>query len=292
MVEGRIAQLPRRTVVSVGGPEAESFLNGLVTNDMTKFGVGEAAYGGLLAPQGKVLFDFLVFRDAERFLFDVPEIIASDFIKRLGLYKLRAKVEIADLSSTLGVAAAWGGTQPQGEFAVLAVDPRIPSLGYRLIVQAGTAITPIDHLPDSEAGYDAHRIALGIPEGGVDFSYGEVFPHDVDMDQLGGIAFDKGCYIGQEVVSRMEHRGTARRRIIHVTASSALPAPGAEIVADKRPVGTIASSANCLGLAIVRLDRAKEAIDLGIPLVVDDSPVKVQIPDWARFQWPAAITQS
>ena len=291
MVQGRIAKLPRRAAVAVGGPEAERFLNDLVTNDISLVAPGQAGYGGLLTPQGKILFDFLVFRDAARFLFDLPKTVVSDFVKRLGFYKLRADVEIEDLAATHCVAAAWGSSQPPDLDGVIAPDPRLARLGYRLIVRADAAIAAIDHTTESQAGYDAHRLALGIPEGGMDFAYGEAFPHDADMDQLGGVAFDKGCYIGQEVVSRMEHRGTARRRIVHVSTTVPIPPPGTEIIAGERPVGTIASSLNHTGLAVVRLDRTKAAIDSGVPLVAQGIPVEIKIPDWARFSWPDTVAQ-
>ena len=227
---------------------------------------GAAGYGGLLTPQGKILFDFIVFRDGERFLFDLPGSAVADFLKRLGFYRLRANVEIIDLSASHRVAAAWGGDQPPGIKGIVAADPRLPALGYRMIVPGEEAIAAAGYAQADEADYDEHRIGLGIPEGGVDFAYGDTFPHDADMDQLHGVAFDKGCYVGQEVVSRMEHRGTARRRIVHVRAASPIPPAGAEITASDKPVGTIASSADHAGLALVRLDRVRDAVDAGVPL--------------------------
>lgn len=291
MAEGRIAELPRRAVVAVGGREAGKFLDGLVTNDMSAVHAGGAAYGGLLTPQGKILFDFLVFREGERFLFDLARDAIADFMKRLGFYKLRAKVEIADLSTTHRVAASWGTDHPPTIDGIVSADPRLKALGFRMIVPADGLLEAPDYAPASEAEYDAHRIALGIPEGGVDFATGEAFPHDVDMDQLAGIAFDKGCYVGQEVVSRMEHRGTARRRIVHVRAASPIPPAGADIEAGGKPVGTITASAGNAGLALVRLDRAKDAFDAGVPLLARGMPVEIEIPAWARFQWPSAGNQ-
>jgi folate-binding protein YgfZ len=128
---------------------------------------------------------------------------------------------------------------------------------------------------------------LGVPEGGIDFAFGDVFPHDVDMDQLGGVDFAKGCFVGQEVVSRMEHRHTARRRLVTVSAPAALP-PGAEIIANGRPIGTLTSSSDGVGLALIRLDRAKDAIDRGETLTAAGAPVTLAIPRWAKFGWPAS----
>jgi folate-binding protein YgfZ len=287
MITGRIAVLPRRGVVSVSGEDAAGFLGGLVTNDVEAVPEGGAGYGGLLSPQGKILFDFIVFRAGGDFLFDLPKDAAADFVKRLGFYKLRAKVVIAPLPDRK-VAAAWGTNTPPKVDGLVAPDPRLPDLGYRLILPADTAVRVAGYETVDEAAYDAERIGLGIPEGAIDFAYGDAFPHEADMDQLGGVAFDKGCYIGQEVVSRMEHRGTARRRLIQVRAASPIPPAGAEIVAGEKPVGIIASSSSDhTGLAVVRLDRAKEALDAGVPILVRGMPVDLDIPAWAKFGWPS-----
>jgi hypothetical protein len=286
MGQGRIAELKRRAVVAVRGVEAEKFLNDLVTCDVTAIPQAGAGYGGLLTPQGKILFDFIVFREGDGFLFDLPRVAAADFVKRLGFYKLRAKVEIGEDGRK--VAAAWGSDRPPEVAGLVTADPRLAALGFRIVAEETAAP---DFAPASETDYDAYRIALGVPEGGVDFAYGEAFPHDADMDQLAGVAFGKGCFVGQEVVSRMEHRGTARRRIVHVRAASPIPPAGAEITADGRPVGTIASSADHAGLALVRLDRAREAIETGVPLMARGMPVEVEIPEWARFKWPESAGQ-
>jgi folate-binding protein YgfZ len=287
MIQGRIAALMRRGVVSVSGEDAQSFLGGLVTNDVDSIPEGGAGYGGLLSPQGKILFDFIVFRSGDAFLFDLPKESAADFVKRLGFYKLRAKVAIAALPDRQ-VAAAWGGNAPPRLEGLVVPDPRLPDLGYRLILPATASLEAANYETADEAAYDAWRIATGIPEGGIDFAFGDAFPHEADMDQLGGVAFDKGCYIGQEVVSRMEHRGTARRRLILVRSASPIPPAGAEIIAGEKPVGVIASSSpEHIGLAVVRLDRAKEAVDAGVPILVRGMPVDLDIPAWAKFGWPS-----
>ncbi len=275
----RVAHLTRRGVIAVGGPEALKFLNDLVTADVEKAGAGQAVYAGLLTPQGKVLFDFIVFRDGDDFLFDIPRDKAAEFARRLGFYRLRAKVTIADRSTERAVYAVWGAL-PATE-GVSAPDPRLPALGGRLI--AGP------DLPTNatEADYDAHRIARGVPEGGVDFAFGDIFPHDADMDQLTGVDFGKGCYVGQEVVSRMQHRHIARRRVVRASADAPLT-PGAEITAGGKPIGTVASVANTTALALVRLDRAKEALDRGAPLLAAGTPIRLELPEWATFDWPKA----
>ena len=287
MAQGKIAELARRGVVAVSGPDAQTFLNDLVTSDVPA--AGGAAYGALLSPQGKILFDFVAFNDGARFLFDLPRASAAEFARRLGFYRLRAKVEVADLSGERNVLAAWDSeTAPRVDGPAVR-DPRLPALGWRAIVPAGADMAP-DYEEASEADYDAHRIALGIPEGGIDFAYGDTFPHDADMDQLGGVDFRKGCYVGQEVVSRMEHRGTARRRFVQVSGLTSLPPASTAISAAGRPIGAMGSSSGAAGIAEIRLDRAKEALDGGVPLSADGVALSLAIPPWARFGWPATVT--
>jgi folate-binding protein YgfZ len=274
---GQIARLDRRAVVAVGGSDAQKFLNDLVTADIADASASRAVYAALLTPQGKILFDFIIFRDGEAFLFDLPRDKAAEFAKRVGFYRLRANVTIAE-HPEMKIVAGWNGatTPPTG---ISAADPRLPELGWRAIV-AGDVVTDA-----TEADYERHRIARGIPEGGLDFAFGDAFPHDADMDQLHGVAFTKGCYVGQEVVSRMEHRHTARRRVVVARAADPLPAKS-EVLAAGRPIGTLGSSAGELALALVRLDRAKEALDRGDPITAGGIPLSLSIPEWARFGWP------
>ncbi len=274
-MSAKVAELARRGVVAVSGADAQAWLDDLMTSDMPRH-EGGAAYGALLSPQGKVLFDFLVMAEGERFLFDLARDRVDDFVKRLMLYRLRAKVEIA-AAGDRQVIAAWDGEMSGYP------DPRLSTLGTREFfagpVQANA----------SEADYDAHRISLGIPEGGIDFAFGDVFPHDVDMDQIGGVDFKKGCYIGQEVVSRMEHRGTARRRFVIADGATPLPAPGTPVLAGEKSIGTLGSSAGTQGLALVRLDRAKEAMDAGVQITAGGVALTLRLPPWARFGWPETV---
>ncbi len=279
MSSGKIVQFARRAVVAIGGPEAEAFLNNLVTADMPKT-ADAARYGTLLTPQGKILFDFIVFRDGERFLFDLPEVLAADFVKRITFYRLRAKVEIATLPDAR-VFAGWDGAAPPATLST--PDPRLAAMGWRAVTLEGGEPTA----NATEAQYDAHRIALGVPEGGIDFPFGDTFPHDAAAEQLAGVDFRKGCYVGQEVVSRMQHRGTARRRFVVVQGDN-LPEAGAPLTADGKPLGNLGSSANGQALAIVRLDRTKEALDAATPILAGKTPVTVSLPAWATYGWPGA----
>lgn len=289
-MSGHIAELGRRGVVAVSGENAGKFLNDLMTSDLPASD-GAAAYGGLLTPQGKILFDFIVFRDRGRFLFDLPRPLVADFVKRLTFYRLRARVEIADLSDDHIVVATWGGEAAPIVDGPAAADPRLPALGFRAVVPAGADMA-VDHDEAREKDYDRHRIGLGVPEGGIDFAFGDTFPHDAAMDQFGGVDFKKGCFVGQEVVSRMEHRGTARRRFVVATGGAPLPAPGTAVTAGGKPIGTLGTSADNAGLALVRLDRAKEAIDAGLPITAGEVTVDLALPAWARYGWPAPAADS
>jgi len=295
-----LACLDDRAIVRVAGPEAETFLQNIITADLASLPGAGIAYGALLTPQGKILFDFLIHDRRQSgkagsdrdFLLDLPAGQAEGFIKRLGFYRLRAKVDIA-LAEDLAVFAAWPEGDETSDEALPdsradppadpPPDPRLAALGRRWIAEPGSAAT-------NATGKDwhAHRIALAVPEGGVDFVLGEAFPYDGAMDALHGIAFDKGCYIGQEVVSRMQHRGTARRRIVALHAEGQLPGPGADITIDGRPIGRLGSSIGHHGIGLVRLDRLRAGIAAGATVLAGDMPVRATLPDWASYDWPAA----
>src|SRR5256886_6919457 len=155
--------------------------------------------------------------------------------------------------------------QPDLAFA----DPRADAIGWRILVPAELAQKAADAIGaervDSSA-YDAHRIASGVPRGGLDFMYGDAFPHETNMDRLHGVDFDKGCYVGQEVVSRMQHRGTARTRTVKVVLEDFSPEPGATVLAGDKAVGTMGSTSGGNGLSLIRIDRVADALAVGTPL--------------------------
>jgi tRNA-modifying protein YgfZ len=255
----RAAMLEDRGVVCVSGADATAFLQGLLTNDVERLAPGEARYAALLTPQGKILFDMIVVRahgDEPSYLIDCAAAQAADLAKRLGFYKLRAKVSIADESADRAVAAIWGEEPPSMDEGLVYADPRDSRLGSRAILPR-----PIAAAIGSEhaSEYEALRIAVGAPKGGVDFAYGDAFPHDANFDLLHGVDFDKGCYVGQEVVSRMQHRGTARKRVARVKLTGPAPAPGTPVLDRELPVGALGSSSGREALALLRLDRAEEA---------------------------------
>jgi tRNA-modifying protein YgfZ len=301
--------LPDRGVIKVAGDDARNFLHGLVTADMLKLAPETARFCALLTPQGKIIADFFVTEGSPAqhselssgFFLDAPRAQGATLIARLNLYKLRAKVTVEDMSAKLGVLAAWnaslngsGGDRdpvPAGamKLGLCYADPRLPALGLRAIVPAPRAAEAAAELGAGlvDAGvYEAHRIALGVPRGGVDFAYSDAFPHETDMDQLGGVDFAKGCFVGQEVVSRMQHRGTARTRAVPVRFDGAAPESGTAITAGGRPVGTLGSTDGGRGIALLRLDRVDEALAEGGTLVAGTAPVHLIKPDWARFPFP------
>ncbi|MDA9527448.1 CAF17-like 4Fe-4S cluster assembly/insertion protein YgfZ [Bradyrhizobium sp. CCBAU 25338] len=283
------AFLPDRGVIKVAGEDARNFLNGLVTTDLDRLKPGLGRFGALLTPQGKIIVDFLITEvpagHGGGFLIDCPKALADSLATKLKFYKLRAKVTVDNLSDDLGVLAAWDG-QPAAQPDLAFVDPRNDGLGYRILIPENLKQKLSDligaQLVDA-AEYEAHRIALGVPRGGLDFMYSDAFPHETNMDRLAGVDFDKGCYVGQEVVSRMQHRGTARTRSVKVLLDGASPEPGTTILAGDKPVGTIGSTAGGKGVALVRIDRVAEALDAGQPLSAGGLPLTLAEPDVVRI---------
>jgi tRNA-modifying protein YgfZ len=281
----KAAFLPDRGVVKVSGTDARDFLNGLITTDVALLRPHLGRFGALLTPQGKIVVDFLITEAPSGhgggFLIDCPRALAQALADKLGFYKLRAKVAVENLSGSLGVLAAWDG-EPSMKPDLAFADPRSATLGWRILVPAELAQKVADlisaDLVDSPA-YDAHRIASGVPRGGLDFMYGDAFPHETNMDRLHGVDFEKGCYVGQEVVSRIQHRGTARTRTVRVVLEDFSPEPGTAILAGDRPVGTIGSTAGQSGLALIRTDRAADALAAGTPLTAGGLVIRLADPD-------------
>jgi hypothetical protein len=286
----KAALLPDRGVVKVVGSDARTFLNGLLTTDVTRVAPGQARFGALLTPQGKIVVDCIIAEapaeDGGGYFLDGPRALSPAFVEKLNFYKLRAKVICEDLSEVLGVMAVWDGAGTS-DYGLIYPDPRLKALGQRIMLPphlAKEAAADLGAELMEAAAYEAFRIAQGVPRGGLDFIYGDAFPHETDMDQLGGVDFDKGCYVGQEVVSRMEHRGTARNRIVPIAAESFAPDAGVPVMAGDKTVGTTGSHAGNRGLAMLRLDRVAEAA--GTPLMAGGIEIELRKPDWATFAWP------
>ncbi|MBX3571169.1 MAG: folate-binding protein YgfZ [Mesorhizobium sp.] len=280
--------LADRALVRVAGPDAEHFLQNIVTADLTELPDGALKPCALLTPQGKILFDFLIARSGtDAFLIDCRSDVADDLVRRLMLYRLRAKAEISKLDQQVATTEWEDDSSPsdvdsspsEKESTHLLHDLRFagPTVLRRYGGSAGK---------DARNAWDRLRIANGVAESGVDYQLSDAFPHDVLLDQNGGVGFRKGCYVGQEVVSRMQHRGTARRRVLVARSDGPLPAPGTEIVANGRPVGTLGTVVGAEGLAIARIDRVKEAMDNGVPILAGEVALALSIPPRATFAFP------
>ena len=268
------AWLADRGIVRVFGADAKSFLQNLVSNDVEKLAPRQARYAALLTPQGKILFDFLVVRlpGDSGFALDCDGALAQNLVKRLGFYKLGAKIGIGDESENEGVLAFWGEEPENDPGAIVYADPRAPGMGFRAILPLAKARAIGEA---SKAEYDALRISLGVPLGGLDFAYGDTFPHDANLDLLNGVDFRKGCYVGQEVVSRMQHRGGVKKRVVRVALRGEAPPPGTPILDGELPVGSLGGAAGREALALVRIDRVEDARSAGRPLTAERVAVEL-----------------
>lgn len=279
------ALLKDRALISVSGPDAEHFLQNILTTDLDALSPGEAKPGALLSPQGKILFDFLISRaGGDGFHLECRADIADDFVRRLMLYRLRAKAEIAKQDQAF-ITVAWDDESTASHF---------DSTGAQSTALADTRFRDVavrrsysDAAQDGDTGaWQALRIANGIAESGSDYQLGDAFPHDVLLDETGGVGFKKGCYVGQEVVSRMQHRGTARRRVLIAVAAGSLPPTGTEVTVNGRPIGKLGSVSDGRGLAIARIDRVKAALDAFDSIMAGETPIMLAIPAWAKFTFP------
>lgn len=290
----RAALLTDRTVIRITGADVVRFLNGLVTSEVAALTPGEARFAALLTPQGKIIADFLLVAVAEEegggFVIDAPLALADELLKRLAFYRLRAKVDVA-ARPDLTVAVALDGAPD--DLGLAYDDPRAAGLGTRVVLPAegaAAALAAAGFALAPEDEWQARRIAFGVPEGGKDFSYGDTFPHEADMDQLAGVDFHKGCFIGQEVVSRMQHRGTARNRVVPVAYEGAAPLAGIEAKVGEKHVGFMGSAVGGHGLAMLRLDRVAEGLASGETLSAGGVPLTLAKPVWATFAFPGDAT--
>ena len=273
--------LENRAFIAVTGEDAEDFLQGIVTTDVPAIGPDEAFAGALLTPQGKILFEFMIARVADGFLIETDAASADALAKRLVLYRLRARVTIERRAES-AVMLLWEMSPPPGAVR----DMRFARAGLDLFRVPGASG---DAPP---AAYAALRIAHGIAGGAEDGDATDYFPHDLLMDRNGGLSFRKGCYVGQEVVSRMQHRATARRRLVAVTAGADLPPPGTAILAGAREIGALRTVEGRSGLAVVRIDKAGEAMANGVAITAGGVPVTLALPAWSGLDFPAAADEA
>lgn len=286
MTTAQVAILPDRGVVAVTGPDAEALLQGLITNDMGLLRSQRAIHAGLLTPQGKILFAFMVVRHDGGYLLELAKPMAGDLVKRLLMYRLRANVDIRDVSADYTVAAVLGGILPGAAGEAVIPDPRCAALGGRLLVSLTSdwmlgENAPIAAPADS---FHARRVELGVPEGGRDYLFADTFPHEANFDVFNGVSFEKGCFVGQEVVSRMQHRTTVRKRVVRISAGEDLPPTGTDITTGTVVIGRLGTVAGRAGLAFLKLDRVEDAIQKGNAIAAAGVPVAVASDDLARYR--------
>ena len=268
----RLAALPDRGVIEVTGEDRVAFLQGLVSNDVAQAAPGQAVWAALLTPQGKWLADFFILADGARLLLDVERGQLPMLTQRLPRFRLRAKVAIR-VAEDLLVYAAWGG-KPDAA-AIAAPDPRLKQAGWRML--SGSALpTNADF-----AEWDAHRLALGLPDGSRDLEAEKTVLLEAGFDELNGVSWTKGCYMGQELTARTRYRGLLKRRLFPVTVDGRLPPPGAPVMRQDVEVGTFRSGRDRFGLAVLRLDAVES------PLTCGEAALTVQVPAWMRLPAPA-----
>ncbi|MBI3678632.1 MAG: folate-binding protein YgfZ [Proteobacteria bacterium] len=265
-----VAHLTDRAVIDISGPETGNFLQGLITNDVEILDAGEALYAALLTPQGKILFDFLAARSGDTVFLDCAAAAREALVKRLTLYRLRTKVTIT-ARDDLAVVAAWNTGPLHG---LVFDDPRFNALGRRAIVEK-------KEIPTDAVGADvylARRLGLGVPES-ADFGQDKIFALDAGLEELQGVSFEKGCYVGQELTARMKHRGTARKRLLAIVSQDGenLPADS-QVSAGGKTLGEIVSVYGAQGFALIRLDRLEEAADA--ELIANTVRVTITKPAW------------
>jgi len=262
-----LAALSRRAVLAIDGVDRSSFLQGLVSNDVTEVSPGYAVWAALLTPQGKWLADFFILADGERLLLDCERDQAPGLLQRLARFRLRSKVSLR-IAEELSVYAVWNGVPPEG--AIAAPDPRLPEAGWRVIGAAPLATTA------TEADWDRHRLGLGLPDGSRDLEAEKTILLEAGFDELHGVSWSKGCYMGQELTARTKYRGLVKRRLVPVAVDGPLPPPGSPVLHDGTEVGTMRSGLGAAGLAVLRLDALGSSLSCGEARITPRVPVWMQ----------------
>jgi transferase CAF17, mitochondrial len=289
---------PGRAVLAIAGEDRKTFLQGLISADVLKLSPTRAGYGGFLTAQGRFLHDFHLAEAGETILLDAEAARIEDLAKRLKLYKLRAKITIAPRPD-LEVAIAWGdgaavafgldavagNAKPESD-GVVFVDPRLPELGVRALLPKDrfAAIAADAKLNAGDAAdYDALRVSLGVPDGSRDLQIEDALLLENGFDELSGVDWKKGCYIGQEVTARMKYRGLVKKRLVPVTIDGPIPAPGTIVKIGDQEAGEMRSAAGGMGLALLRLDAMEKAAGEGATLQAGDAKLAPKKPAWANF---------
>lgn len=271
-----IVRLTDRGVVEIAGEDRVAFLQGLVSNDVAACVPGHAVWAALLTPQGKWLADFFILSDGDRLLLDCEAAQAPMLVKTLGRYRLRSKVSLRDATAELAVHVAWGDAPAVP--AILAPDPRLPEAGWRVLAAAVIADTA------TPEAWHAHRIALGLPDGSRDLEADKTVLLEAGFDELHGLSWSKGCYMGQELTARTKYRGLLKRRLVPVRVEGTMPPPGTPVLRDGVEVGTLRFGQGGLAMAMLRLD----AMQAGV-LSSGDAKLTSQPPPWMRATLSASV---
>lgn len=266
MTDARCIHLEERGLLAISGEDRVAFLQGLVSNDVHRVSSTRSLYASLLTPQGKYLFDFVMIGHEDSLLLDCEADRLEALRKRLSIYRLRSRVDLADVTGSWQVHAAWGdgalaalglpgepGATVHHRDGIAIVDPRHAGLGARLVTRRGTDPVSAPFVHGDRDDYDAIRIALGVPDGVRDLEVGRTVLLEAGFDELNGIDWDKGCYMGQELTARTRYRGLVKRRLTPVVADGAVPGPGTPVTLDGREVGEIRSGTGDRALALLRL---------------------------------------
>lgn len=296
MAEAYCVELKGRGLLAVTGADRVGFLQGLVSNDVERVAPDQAVYAGFLTPQGKFLFDLTMLADGERLLLDCEAGRLADFQKRLGIFKLRSNIELTDVSdrfrvfavygdaalSTLKLPALAGAAAPHAGGIAL-VDPRLPALGARLVLPATVDPDTLGLAPGSLQDYESRRIGLGVPDGSRDMRIDKTVLLEAGFDELNGVDWNKGCYMGQELTARTKYRGLVKRRLMPVTIDGPLPEPGTPVTLGGRDAGEIRSGLGDTAIAMIRLNMLEESASGKGALIAGDVEVVPSKPDWAAF---------
>ncbi|MDH5771707.1 MAG: folate-binding protein [Rhodospirillaceae bacterium] len=286
------SQLNGRGIIKISGPDAREFLQGLVSGDVNNVTANNAIWSAFLSPQGKYLYDFFIGEIDGALVLDCERERLGGFLKKLSMFKLKAQVEISDETNNLSVFAAWGngyenaigitlspGTSTQFGGGIAFVDPRSEKIGARIIAPEQTAMDAlvVAGFASTDIGpYNHLRIKLGLPDGSRDMTVDRALLLENGFEELGGVSFEKGCYIGQEVTARTRYRGLVKKRLVPVLIDGPAPEPGTPIICDEREVGEMKSSEGDMGLALIRV----ESLNDEKPLIANGANLKPAVPEW------------
>jgi len=281
MSESLYIKLENRGLIRIQGEDAKEFLQGLISNDTQKLQPETPLYATFLTPQGKFLHDFFLLETSEGLLLDCEASRLGDLLRRLTMYKLRSKVDLVDCSESFSVYALINSDTSIGY-----TDPRCDALGQRVVLPVAGADVVL-----SDAGlekgemetYETLRLSLGIPDGSRDMVVEKAILLENGIDELNGIDWDKGCYMGQELTARTRYRGLVKKRLVPVLIDGATPESGQPVTMDGREVGEMRSGLSEKGLALLKLDAFYAALEGNAVLMSGDSILKPEKPDWARF---------